>query len=239
MKSQNLSITLNSRYIFSIVIALVIAQVIIDIVVMLNWHLGGIRNDITALPVAFFDLSTDTSIPTWFSSVQLLLCSLFLFLIYKFKVKDKDRFRVHWLGLSIIFLIFSIDEVATIHEKLGERLADRFLGDTSGLLHYGWVVFGGLFVAVVALLYVKFIQHLPDKSKFMFILSIAVFLIGALGIEMFSGNYSETHGSWNLGYALWTAAEEFFEMAGISLFLLTIIEYIRTYLGDIKISIGS
>ena len=224
--------------IFRIAFILTFALVFIHIAVFLNWHLGGIRNDFTIMFVSFFDLSTDTSIPTWFSSLLLLLCAGFLFIIYKHKKSLNDRFQYHWLGLACIFLTFSIDEVATMHEVIGGRLGKRFMGEAGGLLHYSWVIFGGIFVAACALIYLKFILHLPKEIKFMFLLSMGIYFGGALGIEMFSGQYSEANDSWSLGYALWTAAEEFCEMIGISLFLLMTLEYICKYMDGLTLQIG-
>jgi hypothetical protein len=65
------------------------------------------------------NLATDSSIPTWYASLALLLCSILLAAIAATKKRLGERYARHWGVLSGIFLILSIDEVAAIHETVG------------------------------------------------------------------------------------------------------------------------
>lgn len=241
IQKNEFSIRLDPQWMISSIFVLIFLQVFIHVVALANWHLGGIRNNFTILFVDFFDLSGDSTIPTWFSSALLFLCAFFLFLTYIIKVRHVDKYKYYWLGLASIFLLFSVDEVATIHEKVGEKLSSQFLGETTGLLYYGWIVFGSIFVGLLALIYFRFFKRLPRKTTVMMVGALAIFFIGALGVEAFNGQYSEIHDSWSLGYALGTAVEESFEMVGTTLFLRAIIDYLQTYTGceNFEMRLGS
>lgn len=240
-QEHQFSIRLNSQWMIYGLFALIFLQVLIHTIALVNWHLGGIRNDFTILFVKFFDLSGDSTIPTWFSSALLFLCFFFLFLTYLVKAKYTDKYKYYWLSLAAIFLIFSVDEVATMHEVVGETLSGRFLGETTGFLYYGWVVFGSIFVGLFALTYFRFFRALPKKTSVIMVAALTIFFVGALGVEAFNGRYSELHDSWSLGYALGTALEESLEMIGVTLFLWAIIDHLQTYTGcqNFELRLGS
>ncbi len=215
------------------------ALVALELGSLFNWHVIGFRNEWTLLPVKFFDLSTDTSVPTWFSSLMLLLCSLSLAVVWKMVRERRLPYRAHWLGLPAIFLLMSVDEVAMIHENVLGLAARLSLGETTGWLHYGWVAFGALFVLLFGLAYLRFLLHLPARTRLLFMVSGIVFVAGALGVEAFNGLFSETHGTWNLGYAVGTAVEEGCEMLGTTLFLFAILRHIDRNFGGIILKIGN
>jgi hypothetical protein len=50
-------------------------------------------------------------------------------------------------------------------------------------------------------------------------------------MEMVDGAYAHAHGKNNFNYALLTNGEEFLELLGLSLFIPTLIDYIKNHLG--------
>ena len=50
-----------------------------------------------------------------------------------------------------------------------------------------------------------------------------LFLLGAVGVEMFNGRYEQQHGAMNNTYMLGTALEELLEMAGSGLCLVALV----------------
>lgn len=184
--------------------------------------------------ILFFDLSIDTSIPTWYSSVTLLICSILLAVISSAKREAKDRFALYWGVLAIIFLFLSVDEVARIHETIGQLIELKFTGKTHGFLYYTWVIYGAAFVLIVAAAYLNFLRHLPAKTMRIFILSALVYVGGALGMEIINARYDDLNGDGNLTYHLMTAFEEFLEMSGVAIFIYALMSYIAAQSLQIK-----
>ena len=120
-------------------------------------------------PLRIFDVGEERSIPTWFESIQFLLCSILLAVVTVAKKQRNDRYSLHWGVLSIILLLLSLDEVASIHEAIGqqsERLLHSITGFTpSGAISFFWVVPGAIFVVIVLLAYLRFLAHLPRSNS--------------------------------------------------------------------------
>jgi len=175
--------------------------------------------------VPLFDLGTDSSIPTWYASFTLLICTILLGIIALAKKDARDPFTRHWQGLAFVFLYLSIDEVARIHEVIGDTLG-RFTGETHGLLYFTWVIYGMAFVLLLIPPYIKFLRHLPHQTTKLFVSAGIVYLGGALGMEMVNARHADLYGFKNLAYQLMTAFEEFLEMTGIAIFIYALMCYI-------------
>ncbi len=177
-----------------------------------------------------FDVGGDNTVPTWYSSLTLLICSLLLLFIGSVKLKEQDRHKNKWLLLALIFLFLSIDEVATIHETFGKLV---HVSDSTGFFQYEWVIFGLLFVLIVGLYCFRFILSLPSQIKILFLLSGLIYVAGALGLEMINARTVYLYGkdSRTILYAVGTTFEELCEMLGISLFIYSLLKYIKYQLG--------
>ena len=119
-------------------------------------------------PLTLFDVGAERNIPTWFESMQFMLCSVLLVVVAIASRQRGERYGSHWGVHSVILLYLSLDEVATIHETMGaefERLLHATMGfEAGGAISYFWVVPGALFVVVVGLSYIGFLIHLPRGS---------------------------------------------------------------------------
>src|SRR5829696_7788647 len=208
-------------------------------------------------PLRIFDVGEERSIPTWFESIQFLLCSILLAVIAVAKKQRSDRYSLHWSVLSIILLLLSLDEVASIHEAIGQQ-SERLLHNTTGFTPSGaisvfWVVPGAIFVFIVLLAYLRFLADLPQSTRRLFLFAGALFVLGALGLEMLSAQVSSSsEGITNffgmeLGLSrhsgsaipkimigLQTCVEEMFEMLGLTAFIYALLAYIRSYIEDIN-----
>lgn len=224
------------KNILKFAVFLSVLQVIVGLTTSLLWYFG-VRGGLLFYTRQFFVLSIENTIPTWFSSILLFLCSVLLFCVWHIKSRGRERYRYHWLGLSLTFLLFSIDEVVAIHEKLGSQLVDKAIGDTGGLFYFGWVISGLVFVAIFGAAYFKFLKHLPEQTRWLFLISAGLFISGALGAEMLSGQQAEQYGYGSLGGILWSSLEECLEMCGISLFLYSILKYMHSFVGKLELSI--
>src|SRR5215204_3785238 len=176
-------------YVKKIVRAMIIAVLVISLVsfvarvAMYMWGVEGYLQ-----PLRIFDVGQERSIPTWFESVLFLLCSMLLAVVTVAKRRRNDRYSLHWGVLSIILLLLSLDEVASIHEAIGqqsERLLHSITGLTpSGAISFFWVVPGAIFAVIVLLAYLRFLANLPQTTRRLFLFAGALFVLGALGLEM-------------------------------------------------------
>jgi hypothetical protein len=183
--------------------------------------------------VDYFSLTEEQNVPTWWSSFLLLADSIVLWAIVA-TIPRGTKFRVHWIVLSAIFCYMSIDELVEIHEWLNNIPA---LGGLHGAIYYGWVIPAGLLVLVFAVSYLRFLFHLPPKTRFKVALAGVLYVGGALGIELVLGLWTDKHGELNFAWAMIGLVEEAMEMLGASLFLLALLEYLGGYAPEIRIDV--
>lgn len=175
--------------------------------------------------VPLFGLDREANIPTWYSSVSLLIASALLAAVARARRQARDPDSRYWRGLAVIFLYLSVDEASSIHERLD--LVPRAAA-LSAAFHYGWVVVGIAAVAVVGLLCLRFVLRLAPPIRRLFVLAGLLFVGGALGLELLEGYYASAAGPGNLTYALLAALEEVLEMAGVAVFIYALLRQLAT-----------
>lgn len=185
--------------------------------------------------VPLFDLSEENNVPTLYASFTLLVAS-FLLLIIAIKHKMSDSASLPWFGLSIIFLFLSIDEFAQIHEQTILPFRNSF--NTSGYLLFAWVIPYGIGLIVFVIAYLKFLIKLPRNIMFLFIISGAMYVIGALGFELLEAKHSEAYGFHNVYYSFLFTCEESLEMLGVATFIYALLKYIVGQFGSMTIIIN-
>jgi len=171
------------------IVGLLALDLALTVVYLANYALGQPFGPFSR----FVDLDGEANLPTWFSSVQWFgVAVVFWFVATRNVTRRPDR---SWLllGLPAIFVAFSLDEVATIHEYVGyvtdallpngER--DLSLVSQTGLffLLFG-VPFAILFAAFVAAI-LPFLARFP-RARNHFVVGMAAMLIAAIGIEALS-----------------------------------------------------
>lgn len=171
--------------------------------------------------VAYFSLSYEQNLPTYYSSVLLLLCALLLALIAAGVRESGERHLWHWRVLALGFAYMSLDEAVEIHEFAGGLL------HLSGVFYFSWVVPAAVVVTVVALVYLPFLRSLDRRTRIRFVMAGVVYVSGALLMELPLGYWTEQHGSASTGYAAIDFVEEALEIIGASLFLMALVDYVR------------
>jgi len=180
-----------------------------------------------------FDLDHEINIPTWFSSTILLMAALLLGVIATVKKHASCRFALHWALLAVVFAYLSLDEAANLHEILIVPLRRRF--GAHGLLYFTWVIPAGILVAALGLAYLKFLAALDRRTRWLFLSSAGLYVGGAIGMEMIGGSFAEWYGLDSLRYLVAMTLEESLEMAGIVLFLYTLLTYLCDQVGSLHI----
>ena len=174
--------------------------------------------------VAFFSVSSEGKLPTWFSAVTLLACGLLLALISAAKYRDRDPHRMYWLLLSAIFFYISFDEAMEVHEKLGPVLGAVL--EVTGP-QAGWVVPGLIGLSALSLMYSRFLFRLPPRSRNLFLAAGGVYVSGTLGMELVGNAYKSSNAP-DLTYGIIATIEEILEMGGIVIFVYALLDYLET-----------
>ena len=191
--------------------------------------------------VHLLDLDAEANIPTYFSVVQFNIAACLLWLIGAHARRRADPYARHWLALAGVFLLLGLDELAQIHELVGVHLREGM--HLSGVLLNAWVMPYAVLVLLVGWAYVRFLVHLPARSRVLTILSAAIYVGGAAGLEMYGGYLTTQLGGQaaadnSVRYLTEVFFEEGMEMFGIALFIYTLLDYIQSTMGLIQINVG-
>jgi len=195
--------------------------------------------------VELFDLDAEANMPSWYSASVLLICSGVLALIATAKTQSRDRYRWHWVGLSAGFLYLSADEEAGIHEIIGPLFAGvghwLTLHVSSSFRYlaaypvYTWVLPACAAIAIIGISYTRFVFALPRRTGILFVVSAAIFLGGAVGVDVIGARHVLLYGQHDPVYGALVVLEESMEMGGIALFLFTLLRYAQAEIGSIRL----
>src|SRR5690606_17836248 len=120
----------------------------------------------------------------------------------------------HWLLLCPMFVYIAYDEAFQIHEKAIDPLRAELGGEDLGILYFSWVIPGAIIVCILTAAYIPFLLQLSKRIRAGFVLAAALYVGGALGVELIGGSYAEAHGNENLTYSFIVTVEESLEMFG-------------------------
>jgi hypothetical protein len=176
-------------------------------------------------------VGAERNIPTAFSSLILIIASVLLFVITLLKWRKPKSFYVIWLLLSVGFFYLAMDEAMILHETILGQEGGVILGrQFSGFLRHAWIIPFLFTIPFLILLFYKFLLNLDNRTRNLFMISAALFVGGAVGIESIGGYIKDTTGIDNWWYYLEVAAEESFEMAGVITFIYALLDYLyRNY----------
>ena len=186
--------------------------------------------------IRLLDFDYEGNLPSIYSMLAILCCSLTLFLIANAKKQADQPFQFHWLLLGWVFLFLSIDEGAAVHEEIGD-LTELFV-DASGFLYFPWVIPYVTMVVVLTAFYFRFLLHLPKPTLIRFIIAAGLFLTGAVGIEIFSAREADINGTETILYSALYTMEEICEMVAMVIFLHALLEYYQREFGTLTVKIA-
>lgn len=184
-----------------------------------------------------FNLDREFSFPTWYSIILLASAALLLGLIAWAAYRERDVMWKYWGALAAIFTGLSIDEQVLGHESVGQAVGEQIT--SGGIFFYAWVVPGAIAVAILGLIFIPFLRYLPRRTRVSFVIAAALYLGGALVMEMLSGIVADNEEIDNLFYATMTSIEEILEILGASFFILTLLSEVERRLPGLSISFES
>lgn len=176
-------------------------------------------------------LSYEHNLPTWFASSLLLACALAAGAIARScaarapspagdpDARGEGRWRRHWWGVTAVFAYASLDEATELHEHLGGHLS------TGGVLYFNWVIPAAALLVALAAVFLRFVRALPAVTRRRLVIAGAIYLGGAVAMELPLGWWVERAGPDGLGYALIDWIEETLELVGASLALVALVAH--------------
>jgi membrane-associated phospholipid phosphatase len=184
--------------------------------------------------VRVLDQGSEASLPTWFTMLALTACAGLLGLIGYAKLRAGDRFAKHWLVLGLLVLGISADEQVQFHDAPSEVPLRDVLG-VSGWLYEAWVIPALVTALVVGLIYLRFLRALPSRTRNLMLMAAALYISGAVGLEMVAGWFAETSGKHNLTYYTFSSVEETLEMLGVITLLHALLAYVQTQVRELRV----
>ena len=171
--------------------------------------------------VGILSLSYEDNIPTWYSSFVLSACGVVLACIALRPPAERQGHGFHWTLLCAGFFYISLDESASYHEHLS-----LFFKGTRGVLYFGWVIPAGILVALLGVVFLKFLAVLPKAVRWRFVTAGFIYVTGALLMELPLGWWVDHAGrEARLGYVLIDWVQESMELLGSTLFLISLLRY--------------
>lgn len=168
-----------------------------------------------------FDTNLEQNVPAFFSALNMLFCALLLVMLAR---ADSRRNAAGWSLLALLFLLLPFDELFAVHETLNVPLRER-LG-SSGPLFFAWVIPYALAVAIVAPLLLRLLRGVPKATRRGFVDAGALFLAGAVGLEMIAASLAGAPGERaTLPVLVAQTLEELLEMSGVALFTRALLRY--------------
>ena len=198
-----------------------------------------------------FSVDTERNLPSFFSALMLLLCSLLMSLSALACIATRRRLAPYWGGLALIFLGLSWDEAVSLHEWLiGSSIITDLLGlEQEGVFTFSWVVPGMAALALFLVAYTRFFMALPKSVKAWMITAFSIYFFGVLGMELIGGiiigDFSELVGPGEvvdpsnirqLLYLFSVTIEETFEMIGLACLVHALTKYLSLCLKEVRFS---
>jgi hypothetical protein len=196
----------------------------------LVFFLGVVREVLVALLPAetlsflkylrHFSFNEEHSLPTWYSAILLYTAAL---LSWEAAAADRSL-SSYWKGLAATFVLLSIDEDVSFHEAFITLLS--FLRAYSDYLYFSWVALGAVFVLVFLMIYLPFLRRLPRPTAGRIFLAGAVYVTGALILEVIDGKILLLYGENSLPYIIGYLFEDLLEMTGILIYLHAVLAHL-------------
>lgn len=195
-------------------------------------HVAPHENHALAKLMHRFDLGHEPSLPNWYSSLALLAVAGMARLLAIANRNTPSQLARSWSLFSLLFLALAVDEAIQIHEMADTPM--RVLLGTSGIFHFAWIIPGAGFAIAVALYFRGFLFSLEARTRNLIIASGAIFVSGAIGVEMLEGIIVPTLGIGSLDYTVAEMLEEGLEMCGVVLVLYALTDHFARHVGSVR-----
>ncbi len=176
-----------------------------------------------------FGIGLEQSLPTWYAVLLLASAAALLWACASGEAARGAKDVLAWRALAGLFLLISVDEQVGLHETAGRFM--RHGAALDGFLYFAWVVPALGALAVLAACFSGFLLRLDPRRRNQFVLAGALYVLGAVGMEMVGGKIYSAHGQEVYSYVACVHAEELLELLGVSLFVSALIEHLAGLYG--------
>ncbi|WP_156087735.1 hypothetical protein [Lysobacter sp. Root667] len=184
--------------------------------------------------LAMMSMDGENNLPALFSTLLLFCASLLLALIAVLERRHEGIDVSKWAILAAGFMLMAMDESLSFHEKAIAPLRALLGGQHLGIFFFAWVIPGFALVFFLGAFFLRFLLRLPRRTAIAFVVSAAIYLGGALGVELIEGWWREAHGHKNLIYHVLVSLEEGMEMAGVIAFIHALLRYVAGRFGEVR-----
>jgi hypothetical protein len=206
-----------------------VGQIVSEFVVTENKYVDRIAE--------WLDVNREGSIPTWYATVTLMACAVMLGIIAIDAYRRRRPFPLHWAALAVAFGLLSLEEILGIHSE-ATRVLRSVVSITEGVgyaLALGAIAMVGLVVVVVV--FGRFFLHLPPRWRWWFAIAAVIYLTGVFASDAVGDYLITADGDATLAYVIVLTIEEALEMIGVLIFIVMLLEYIRTYVGSVNVAV--
>jgi hypothetical protein len=170
-------------------------------------------------PRNFLNMNGEANFPAWWNAALLLMVA---FCAFAARVQEPDKARRRaWLLVAVAGLSMSMDEITSLHERLGQPIRSAGIDPPT----FAWLIPGVVIAAAGSLLLVRVGRALPRPARGPLLLALTGYAAGAIGVEALNGVLHEVR---MLYYWVGTTVEETLEMAACILAIGAIINRITT-----------
>ena len=229
--SEELGLPLAARPLARALAAAVALLALLGLGALLLVHLAGWAPSRHLVQLLLLDV--EHNVPTLFQGVLLAACGALLLLVARVVAERGGPFVGHWRLLGAIFFLLALDEVLRLHERTIAPLREG-LG-TSGALHFAWVLPAAVLLVVLGIAYLRWLAALPPRFRRLALVAAALYVGGALVMEMVGGILAGGGREGTLAYGLMTTVEETGEMAGLALFLVALVDHLASLVPAVRL----
>lgn len=162
-----------------------------------------------------FNVDEEPTVPTWYSSMALLLAAFLTLLVARRARREGDRDAGYWHALAFGLAFLSLDEVAAFHELLNTFLTTE------------WTVVAAGALLVLLAAFLPFLRRLPGPFRGRLLLGLGTFLAGAVVVEHLTGVRRFAFDIETFRYALMAGLEEALEMYGVVLVIRALLLHLE------------
>ena len=148
---------------------LLVALLGVQLAINVAYAGGRVQSEATPRLV---NLDGEANLPSWWSSV-LLVCVALIAAALAWADEDRRR-RPLWVVAAIAFLLLSMDEIAGLHERLGEEVGND---DTGGRV---WVLILGPVFLLAAVALVRLTRALSPTQRLLAVGGVALYALALL-----------------------------------------------------------
>ncbi|NMC53338.1 MAG: hypothetical protein GYA48_06855 [Chloroflexi bacterium] len=176
-----------------------------------------------------FNLDNEQVLPAFFSGFLLILAGLLALAVAADHFHSRARFRWHWGLLALAFLYLGLDEMMHLHEGWSLPGADLISGSKN--FFFAWVPSAIVLMVVFGFVFLPFFLNLLRRAQVLFFAAGALYVGGALGMELVASEYMSTFNDWGYDYWRLVAVEEGVEMLGVIVAIHALLQTLSQGLG--------